>query len=115
MTKKFSLSFVNKGKPFVMPKWTVGKHRAAMNKMLKDCKNLSEDEKNEEFNYYVIHETLAQIDGNVTIDDIRNMHPEDVVILFNEVYNAGKEGVYFREGKKPVKKQTVKKSTGTKK
>jgi hypothetical protein len=109
--KKYSLKIVNKGKPFVMPKWTVGKHRAAMSQMLAECKDMSEEEKTEEFNYYVIYQTLKQIDNDVSLEDIKTLHPEDLIQLFNDVYNAGKEGIYFRKGKKPK----TKKSTGKKK
>jgi len=108
--KKFSLEIVNNGEPFDMPKWTVAKHRAALVQMNEDCKDMSDDEKNEEFNYYVVYQTLKEIDKNVSLEDIKNLHPEDMIQLFAEVYNAGKTGIYFREGKKPTTK-----STGTKK
>jgi len=107
---KYKLSFINKGKPFLMPKWTVGKHKAALAEMMNNCSNLSDQEKEEEFTYYVIYQTLKQIDPSVSIDDIKSMHPEDVVPLFDVVYNAGKEGIYFREGKNPRPKKS--KSTG---
>jgi len=110
--KKYSLSFVNDGKPFVMPKWTVKKHRAAIKNTAKNTPNMSEEEQQEEFNYYVIYETLKQIDNSITVDDIKELHPEDMMQLFNDVYNAGKEGIYFRQPKKGKKK--TKKSTGKK-
>ena len=114
--KKFSLSFINKGKPFVMPKWTVGKHRAAMSALKETCKGMANDEKEEYFNYLVIMQTLKQVDSSVTLDDIKELHPEDMIRLFEEVYNAGKEGIYFRDSpKKKVTKTSTKKSTGTKK
>ena len=103
--KKYSLKFVNKGKPFAMPKWTVGKHKAALAHMMKECKDMSEEDRTDEFNYYVIYQTLKQVDNDVTLEDIRNLHPEDLILLFNDVYNAGKEGIYFQ---KPVKKKTGK-------
>ena len=110
--KKYSLEIVNNGKPFIMPKWTVKKHRAALRNTVANTKNMSDEEQQEEFNYYVIYETLKQIDDSITVDDIKNLHPEDMMQLFNDVYNAGKEGIYFREGKKPQPKK--KKSTGKK-
>jgi len=82
MVKKYSLKFVNNGKPFVMPKWTVGKHRAAIAQMNAEGKDIPEEIKNDEFNYYVIYQTLKQIDSNVSIDDIRELHPEDLILLF---------------------------------
>lgn len=110
--KKYSLKFVNEGKAFVMPKWTVGKHKAALSHMMEECKDMTEDERTEQFNFYVIYQTLKQIDSDVELEDIKAMHPEDLILLFNDVYNAGREGIYFREGKKP---KTTKKSTGKKK
>ncbi len=110
---KYKLKFVNKGKPFNMPHWTVGKHKAALATMITECKDMTEEERADEFNYYVIHETLKQIDPDVTIDDIKEMHPEDLVALFNDVYSAGKEGIYdkdFHKGEKTPRK----KSTGVK-
>lgn len=112
--KKYSLKFVKDGKPFMMPKWTVTKHKAALQEMNSECKDLSNEEKSNEFTYYVILQTLRQIDSSVTIDDIKELHPEDTLLLFNDVYNAGKEGIYFREPKKGNKKKG-KKSTGKKK
>ncbi len=112
--KKYSLEIVKNGQPFTMPKWTVAKHKAALQELNKECKDLSNEEKNDEFTYYVILQTLRQIDSSVTIEDVKTLHPEDIVVLFNDVYNAGKEGIYFREPKKGSKKKT-KKSTGKKK
>jgi len=112
--KKYSLKFVNDGKPFVMPKWTVGKHKAALAQLNEECKNMSDEERNDEFNFYVIYQTLKQVDSDVSIDAIKELHPEDLILLFNEVYNAGKEGIYFQEGQEKPQKR-VKKSTGQKK
>lgn len=111
--KKYSLSIVNNGKPFSMPHWSVKKHKAALQELNKECKDMSNEEKNDEFTYYVILQTLRQIDSSVTIDDIKTLHPEDIIQLFNDVYNAGKGGIYFRQPKKG--KKGKKKSTGKKK
>jgi len=111
--KKYSLDFVNKGKPFSMPKWTTKKHKAALEELLKECKGMSDEEKNDEFNYYVILQTLRQVDSSVTVEDVKTLHPEDMIQLFNDVYNAGKTGIYFRQPKKGKSKKT-KKSTGKK-
>jgi hypothetical protein len=101
--KKYSLKIVNNKKPFIMPKWTVGKHKAALARMLKENPKVSEEEKNDLFNYYVIYETLRQVDPEISIEDIKDLHPEDMIELFNEVYNAGKEGIYFRQPAKGKK------------
>lgn len=93
----------NKGKSFKMPNWTVDKHEAALDRLLKETEGLSEDEKDKEFKYFVIYETLSRIDDKVTLYQIRNMHPDDLAQLFREVYYAGKRGIYesdFREGEK---------------
>jgi len=47
----------------------------------------------------------------VDFDAIKQMHPEDHILLFNAVYSAGRTGILFREG---VKKPIRKKSTGKK-
>lgn len=109
--KKYSLSFVNDGKPFNMPKWTVEKHKRVLHKLSKR-KKMSEQDKEDFFQYYVIYETLSTIDDSVTLKNIKELHPEDSVLLFNAVYNAGREGILFREGSKPKSKK--KKSTGKK-
>ena len=98
--KKYSLKFVNKGKAFCMPKWTTGKHKAALAMMTKECKGMSNEEMNDRFNFYVIYQTLHQIDNNITIANIEDLHPEDLIELFNAVYNAGKEGIYFQSSPK---------------
>lgn len=108
---KYSLPFVNNGKPFDMPNWTVVKHKKALEDLNKNCKDMSQEEKDEEFQYYVIYETLKEIDENVDFDAIKQMHPEDHILLFNAVYSAGRTGILFREG---VKKPIRKKSTGKK-
>jgi len=108
---RYSLKFVNNGAPFEMPNWTPEKHELALSKLEKGTKGMSEEQKNSEFKYYVIYETLSNVDPNCKIDDIRNMHPLDLVELFKAVYNAGREGIYFREGSKP-KKRKKQKSTG---
>ncbi len=110
--KKYSLKFVNKGKPFCMPKWTTGKHKAALAMMVKECEGMSNEDMNEEFNFYVIYQTLHQIDNNVDMEDIKELHPEDLIELFNAVYNAGKEGIFYspQKGKQGSKKSTGKKN-----
>jgi len=113
MTQKYKISFINEGKPFVMPKWSVGKHKAALAQLLNDNPNATDDEKMDLFNVYVIYQTVKQIDPSVSIDSIKEMHPEDQIQLFNAVYNEGREGIFFVEGEEPNPKP-VKKSTGKK-
>jgi hypothetical protein len=105
MTKieKFSLDFVNNGDGFVFPKWTVAMHESAMARMLEDKPKATSDERESLFRYYVIHESLLQVDENVTLEDVKSLHPENLVILFNSAYTSGKRDIYFRKGKKSPK------------
>ena len=111
--QKYNLKFINKGKAFCMPKWTTGKHKAALAMMVEECKGMTDSEMSEEFNFYVIYQTLHQIDNSVTIESIKELHPEDLIELFNAVYNAGKESIFYSPPEKG--KQGSKKSTGKKK
>jgi len=115
--KPYSLKFVNRGKPFDMPNWTPEKHESALAKLNKDTKKLNDEEQNKEFKYYVIHETLLELDEDCSMDNIRRMHPMDLIELFNAVYNAGREGIYnvdFLRGKNKTPANKKQKSTGTK-
>jgi len=96
MTGKYSLDFVNKGKNFDMPNWSTEKHENALNNLVSYQKKnkLSDKEAEKEFKHFVIHETLKEIDKDVDLDDIRKMHPMDLIDLFNAVYNAGRKGIY---------------------
>lgn len=108
--KQYSLKFINKGKAFSMPPWTIGKHKAALAQMNTECAGMSDEEKTDEFNFYVIYQTLKQIDSTVTIDNLRELHPENLVQLFTEVYNAGKSDIFLVQNPKKGKG----KSTGKK-
>jgi len=102
MTQKFNLKCVNKGKPFSMPNWTPKKHEAALAKLDAAQKKNKWDDKaaDKEFKYFVVHETLLEIDPDCELDDIRNLHPVTLIELFREVYNAGKENIYYRDFRK---------------
>lgn len=122
MTKKiYSLPIVNNGEDFAMPNWTPKKHEDALDKMAKYCENLEGEEKkkaeDKEFKYFVVHETLQELDGEVTLEEVRNIHPIDLIELFNAVYNAGRTGIYskdFRKGLKKALRNDLLKSTGKK-
>jgi len=112
MTKlKFTVKCVNEGKPFDMPAWTVDKHNSALAKLAKDQKENKWDEQKaaDEFKYYIIHETMLELDPNCKIEDLRHFlrHPQTLIELFNAVYNAGKENIFyienFRKGRKTPK------------
>lgn len=118
---KFTVKCVNKGEPFDMPDWTVDKHNLALAKLAADQKTHGWDEKKaeDEFKYYVIHETMLELDPNCTLDDLKNFltHPSTLIELFNAVYNAGRENIYyvenFRKGRKTPRDKKSK-STGKK-
>ena len=99
MKTEYSLKFVNKGKPFTVPNWTVQSHEHAMVKAVEATKDskMSDIEKENELKYYVILETLQKIDSTVTIENVKEFftHPENIVEAFNIVYYAGKQNIYF--------------------
>jgi uncharacterized protein (DUF2249 family) len=113
---KYSLDFVNNGDPFDMPNWTTKKHEDALIRMAEyqKEKKLSEKEANDEFKHFVIYETLIELDEDVDINDIRDMHPQDLIELFNAVYNAGRKGIYARDFRQTTPKRKKSKSTGKK-
>jgi len=109
MTKiKYTIKCVNNGNPFEMPDWTVDKHENALAKVSIDQeKNKWNDKKAEnEWKYYVIHESLLEIDPNCRLEDLKKFltHPVTLIELFNAVYNAGRQNIYyvenFRKGRK---------------
>lgn len=105
MTQKFNLKCVNKGKPFLMPNWTPKKHETALAKLDAAQKEnkWGDKEADREFKYFVVHETLSEIDPTCELEQVRNLHPVTLIELFREVYQAGKENIYyqdFRKGRK---------------
>jgi len=95
----------DKGKPFVVPDWTVEKHEKAIAlavEYTKSNKDLSEVQKENELKYCIIYETLIEIDDTVEIENVRKYftHPENLVEMFNAVYYAGRKDIHFQEGEK---------------
>lgn len=90
--KKIKLSFVNGGKPFFVPHMTVKRQEELMESII-DIEKKYEDEKkkNQECNKVIVLKTLQVVDINVTMDDINNMHPEDFIFLFNNIWEVGRE------------------------
>jgi len=108
---KYTLPFVNNGEAFIVPDWTVEKHERAISAAVegtKKDKDLSDSKKENELKYYIILETLLELDATVSIEDVKNFfkHPENLVEFFQVVYYAGKKNIYFQEG---GKKKTPKK------
>jgi len=101
---KYTIKFVKNGEPFEMPDWTTKKHEAAIAECLKNCKDLPAEEQDKELRFYIIYQTLHEIDDTVKLDTIRNLHPEDLIELFEAVYNAGKRGIVFQEKSRTKKK-----------
>ena len=100
----YSLPFVNKKKAFAITDWTTKKHESALAKLSEDMGEIPKEEQNEEFKYYVIYETLSEIDesGECTLKKIRNMHPVDLISMFNAVYDAGRVGIYSKDFRKEL-------------
>lgn len=108
--QKYNLKCVNNSKPFEMPVWTPEKHEKALAKLdaAQEKNNWDEKRANTEFMHFVIHETLIEIDPECDIEAIRKLHPATKVELYHEVYNAGREDIYyrdFRKGKTPKDKK----------
>ena len=110
---KYKLPFVNSGKEFEIPNWTVEKHEKSIANALantKDRKDLSNVQKENEVKYAIIYETLLEIDETVKIEFIREffVHPDNLVEFFTAVYSAGKKDIYFHEAlskKPPIKRK----------
>jgi len=108
---KYNLSFVNKGKPFTVPNWTVEMHEKAMVEAVDATKGkkISEIEKENELKYYIILESLQKIDSTVTIENVKEYftHPENIVEFFNIVYYKGKKDIYFHKALNTPKNKKV--------
>jgi len=108
---KYTLPFVNKGKSFSVPDWSVQMHEGAMVKAVEATKGkkISEVKKENELKFYIILESLRKIDSTVTIENVKDYfsHPENIVDFFNAVYYAGKKDIYFRKAEKPPKNKKV--------
>jgi hypothetical protein len=95
-TKKF-----NKGKPFLLPNWTVMKHKAVLEEINKLPQNASEEDKDIAFQFFCIYEGLKVVDPSVELEDIKSIHPVVLAELFEAIYSEGKCDIYFRDkGKK---------------
>jgi hypothetical protein len=91
MEQKIKLSFVNNGKPFVIPHMTVKRQEEMMEEMVKLEKKLDGDKFNREMNKVLVLKTLQIIDKDVTKENIDNMHPDDYIELFTMIWDKGRE------------------------
>jgi hypothetical protein len=106
--QEYKISFVNKGKPFKLSRWTVKKHNDILRKSAqyeKDNPDMNEEERLNKYQTYLILEGLKEIDESVKEDDIEDMHPIDRNELFAAIFNNGREGITsdaanFRKTKK---------------
>ena len=107
---KYILDFVNKGKEFNMPDWTVEKHESMLKKMEKheDLLDNNPLEYERISRKMIILETLQGLDEAVEESDLDHLHPDDFLELFQAVYFCGKKGIIadFQKGKKKSKKPT---------
>ena len=91
--KKIKLSFVNDGKSFTVPHFTV----KANEELLEDLVELEKkygrntEKYNKEINKHIVVRALQTVDDSITIDDINNMHPDDYITLFNMIWSGGRE------------------------
>jgi hypothetical protein len=98
MSKQYSLKFVNEGKSFTMPGWTVAKHELLLEMMLPldeklRLKVMKQSDYDKAYRLQMILLSLHDIDLKVTENDLKLMHPDDFVELWAAVYNSGKSGI----------------------
>jgi len=113
MNEKYKLKFVNDGKPFIMPDWTVEKHEQLLNEMIPydekvKLKVITTEERDKIYRITMILISLKEIDPKVKENDLRKLHPDMFVDLWLSVYNSGKTEIRvkdedFQEGEQPPK------------
>ena len=104
MENKLTLPFVNDGKPFTVGNWTIEKHAKALELMAKEKGDLSPADTEAELKYYIVYVGLSELDESVDMDTIRNLHVDNLIQLFTEIYYKGKVDIFFhQEGKKSKK------------
>ena len=89
--KTLSLSFVNNGEKFTIPKMTVCRHEELMDSML-DMEGKEDTVKyNREYNKHLVWKTFQIVDKNVTLEDVKNMHLNDFIYVFQLLWDSGRE------------------------
>ena len=86
---EYTLSFINDGKKFKVPRMTVESHEKAMDNMIQYGK-LEEEKYNRLFNKQLMLVQLKKIDDKVTLEDIAGLHPDDYLDLFQKIWTEGK-------------------------
>jgi len=102
MIEKYTLDFVNKGKPFVMPTWTtlrqkevdayMANHEDLLNGTKKEV-----DDFHEKHNYMIALTSLKEIDPNVKESDLLGMNLNDLIELVRACFNGGKKGILVKD------------------
>lgn len=115
MLDKYVLNFVNGGKPFDMPKWTVAKHERLLQEMIPlqeklDKNEIKKDIYDKAYRTLMIMLSLREIDSNVKESDLESLHPDDFIELWAAVYNSGRLGILekkdFQKGENPPIKKS---------
>ncbi len=102
MNEIYKLKFVNNGKEFVMPDWTVEKHELLLEQMIEydekvKLKVMTQKEYDKKYRVTMVLISLHEIDKNVTEKDLAKLHPDNFVDLWLSVYNSGKVEIRVKE------------------
>lgn len=98
----YKIPFVNNGKPFTLPDWSVVKHKKVLKKMSKydsdeEKQKYSAEELDDIYQTILILEGLQDIDSSVTEQDLDTMHPADKTALFAAIYYQGRSGIIYNK------------------
>jgi len=98
MSKQYSLKFVNEGKSFEMPLWTVAKHELLLEMMIPLDEKLrlnviKQKDYDKMYRLQMILLSMHDVDLKVTENDLKSMHPDDFIDLWYAVFNSGKSGI----------------------
>ena len=94
---KYTLPFVNDGKPFTVGDWNVIKHKEVLKAVAKFEGKLEKDELDEKYQNLLILRGLKEIDGSVVESDLDVMHPIDKTAMFAVIYYSGRNGIVYKE------------------
>jgi len=94
---------LNDGMKFEVPDWSYGKHKRVVKKLAQfeeNNKNASDSDKNRKLENFIIIESLAEADVEISEEIIDNLHPNDRMELYAKCYMAGRKGTKGDVGKK---------------
>ena len=99
---EYSLKFVNDGKAFNMPEWTVKKHESLLEEMISydeklTAMKISQKEYDRIYRIKMILLSVNEIDSKVTEESLSTMHPDDFIELWIAVYTSGRKGISRKE------------------